>query len=373
MNKTVEEINAVAKNILGNRIYENMEALAKFWLMRDRVLGVLEPGTGFWHEIDNLAKKSVESEYGTLAKGVTFAACQHFPDGIPVDAKCSYCLADPLSEASVVTEVDYENKSMPCDIEPDSVSPAETGWTGDDGTRHYPDYDDQGNRKTTPDTAGKNDLIAEAGHEPVSSCNSRNKSLEKKEMGYRDLEVGETILDGDEYFDKVINEWDTAVATIGKPVTEARFGNYRRPIPDDTPSLSLLVVDFGDAVCLKVEHSDRTRWLELGTMKDKRVGLGDGTAPHLNAKIFHILFEPFDKIRSAIDALGEDEKPRNRLEHRGNDTIMFYYNGCSTYITQSQYDALCEIAGKDLPIYQPRGQWTQLPGEVKAWRFTCTG
>lgn len=280
--------------------------------------------------------------------------------------------------------------------EPAIVSPAECDcqqWAlmvandlPSDGSRHHPDCDGQGNRKVSvaPDTVGKNDLIAEAGHEPVGIdwakigyCPEHHapilstfdgcyvcKSLEEKEMGYRDLEVGETILDGDEYFNKVINEWDTAVVTIGKPVTEARFGNYRRPIPDDTPSLSLLVCDLGESCVVHIEQGDMSKVyaVEGGMFRI----IPGSTAVHQ---------VPFIDVKAAIDALvGEDEKPLPRIQRTVdiNNHYRLYTetfpSGHGATFVESDLDALNQLArqagaASDLPIWapKPKGVWTRLP------------
>lgn len=156
---------------------------------------------------------------------------------------------------------------------------------------------------------------------------------------------------------------------------------------DHTPELSLLLIDLGDCIVLRVEHNDKERWLKLGTMGNTLVGLGGSTVKHIGCKTHHFIFEPFDKVRAAIDAM--DEKPPiPRLElrqDRDGRFIEIMRNGPYGRFSEAAYRVLCEIAGVTLPVYEPkRGKWlnisenflpvsdirgaTDLP--VAIWRYT---
>lgn len=144
-------------------------------------------------------------------------------------------------------------------------------------------------------------------------------------------------------------------------------------------ALQLLVIDLGDCCVLKVEkNAIGIQWLKLGTMQDKLVGLGDGVANSTResngAKIVHVLFEPFNKLRSAIDGL-DGERPVPRLER---DNIGYWlYEDAETKedIPIDTYSALSELAGHPLPVYEPKKaewiKWDPVQKQpVNIWRYT---
>ena len=131
--------------------------------------------------------------------------------------------------------------------------------------------------------------------------------------------------------------------------------------------LSLLVIDLGDSCVVKVEKGDVSQ-LDLPLDSDRIISnswIYDGT---------------FTDIRAAIDALA-DEPPVPRIERTFSKGLKLDYDLISQneigVLSQEDYDALSELAGKSLPVYEPRkGEWKQIDAGHKrfsAWIYTRGG
>jgi len=142
---------------------------------------------------------------------------------------------------------------------------------------------------------------------------------------------------------------------------------------DDDIDLQLLVVDFGDSCAIKVEKGVFVG----GRIPDNgiwgcRVKEGSSIlCPH-----------PFTNLRKCLDAM-DSKPPVPRIEQDGSKRHRLFTetNEIGFLIWQCDLDALSELAGHPLPIYEPRpGEWTDLlPGftvdigwelPVKIWRYT---
>ena len=139
-------------------------------------------------------------------------------------------------------------------------------------------------------------------------------------------------------------------------------------VPDT--SLSLLVIDLGDSCVVKVEKGDVS---EL----PQRIA---GAQRTWNDALFVVStpFHGFDGIREEVDG----DKPLPRIEK--NLPCNKPYTGIYQLITsedddakmhtlyQHEIDALSELAGKPLPIWDGGGTWTELPdAEADDRSATC--
>jgi len=127
--------------------------------------------------------------------------------------------------------------------------------------------------------------------------------------------------------------------------------------------LQLLVIDLGDECYVRVEK---------------------GSMPHTSTDPFKdkgfygkssVVKCSFDELRKAIDG----EKPAIRLED-GYDEVgnfMLFTDKSWLVISSQQYDALSQLAGHPLPIYEG-GKWTDLMPKngvgwelpINVWRYT---
>jgi len=139
------------------------------------------------------------------------------------------------------------------------------------------------------------------------------------------------------YFSKPVGE-------DAKPETEE--STWQSPIyygKTSATELQLLVVDMGDSCVVKVEKGE-FEWTVAHTFNvDKSVMLSGHT---------------FAKLKEAIDGV----KPAPRIERDFAGYVMIYRGGRQTGATRMMeidYDALSELAGKPLPIYEG-GTWEDL-------------
>lgn len=140
----------------------------------------------------------------------------------------------------------------------------------------------------------------------------------------------------------------------------------------DIIELQLLVIDLGDSCVVKVEKAEKPVWV-IGA----EIAQGDS---------FDFRRNGFDDIRAAIDAM--DEKPpvpRLVGPNAGGMYVIATWKASEelgmpigTLISQRSYDALSELAGHPLPIYEPKkGEWQQIligngfmPETISIWRYT---
>lgn len=126
----------------------------------------------------------------------------------------------------------------------------------------------------------------------------------------------------------------------------------------------LLIVDFGDSVCVKVEKGAFT--LRLNPL-DIGVPMREGQC--------NVFYRPFDVIKAALDG---GEKPLPRVERvRGSEDAPYTLHfapsdGVGWLMTQGMYDALTELnGGKPLPIWSG-GEWVKIlddPG-LHIWHYS---
>lgn len=160
--------------------------------------------------------------------------------------------------------------------------------------------------------------------------------------------------------DSDIQQW---TSTQDKPSLQEQANDlFDKP---DT-SLSLLVIDAGECCFLKVESGRYERKL----FDDDMGGLG-----------FRIIGHPFTAVRGAIDS---QDKPYPRLERdwKGDIYLMLFAKqkagdpDCMRIVT-GDYDALSELAGHPLPIWDGGGTWTLLKGSeipgIAMYRYTRGG
>lgn len=290
-------------------------------------------------------------------------------------ANCHEAIIEGVNSMAPMSMADFHDKGYCTESRYDPIRCQCQGWRGElHLSAHAPDCDGHGNRKVSiaPDTAGKNDLIAEAGHEPermsptytsiqaeqgllrrhvqeeaILDAMGRGKSLEEKEM---------KKMKHDPDCDCGICQYCNGDEDV--------YGNSRRPIPDDTPSLSLLVCDFGGEIVTKFETGELPA--KLIPILGKRWG-----------QLFFIDGCSFSGLRQQIDALvGEDDKPAVRIERMPENSYAEYRlilhddDGLvcperQTNLTHDDLQGLSRLFGQkamdDLPIWSPkRGQWTQL-------------
>lgn len=131
------------------------------------------------------------------------------------------------------------------------------------------------------------------------------------------------------------------------------------PEPKAEPSLILLVIDLGNYCVVKVEKSDGIIPIEIGQGYRLCTANWPIVMPH-----------SFADVRAAIDQL--EDKPPEFPYIAFDDALTPPYALCLTSHGTSDlrfgrvdYDALTKLAGKPLPIYEPkRGTWVQLPEEL---------
>jgi len=143
------------------------------------------------------------------------------------------------------------------------------------------------------------------------------------------------------------------------------------------PELQLLVIDLGDACVVKVEKGGQ---VVINSLPLPSVAIYQEHEPK-------VVTTTFDEVRKAIDGV----KPVPRIELDAEGAYRFYpYAGSnlpSFIFNAVDIDALCQLAGKPLPIHEG-GKWEQLVpfslqildiststpldggSGVKIWRYT---
>lgn len=127
--------------------------------------------------------------------------------------------------------------------------------------------------------------------------------------------------------------------------------------------LSLLVIDLGDSCVVKVEKGQLPADTVSMALPDEIRDLL-GYVDDLKTGYCMVSDKSFTELRKAIDG-AEGSNPVPRIEQDNADQKGSYvlYEDADTkeYIAKDTYDALCELAGHPLPVYEPkRGKWTQL-------------
>lgn len=162
----------------------------------------------------------------------------------------------------------------------------------------------------------------------------------------------------------------------GLPEHESGACPYARPkgekydyveavlIPVAEPSLSLLVVDFGDGCIIKCEQGDFNQI-------DAAALLVTGSTCMDNVAITSYSFL---ELQKSIDAHFAEDKPLPRLEYshtsgeRDDEYVMYTFHGSNNrdgYLLDADLAVINELARqagatRDLPIYEPKGKWVQL-------------
>jgi hypothetical protein len=129
----------------------------------------------------------------------------------------------------------------------------------------------------------------------------------------------------------------------------------------DEPELSLLVIDLGDSCVVKVEKG-----ILPSAFAGNLLGVGDvsyvtGFVRSKEAPL--VVCCGFEKVRTAIDALGDKPVPRIDQSKTDPDLVVLRDGRNAPFpIPKSHYHTLCTIAGHDLPIYEPKqaGTWHKL-------------
>lgn len=134
---------------------------------------------------------------------------------------------------------------------------------------------------------------------------------------------------------------------------------------DAKPSLSLLIVDFGE-VCVVRQ--------EIGRLTD--LPLGENTYSFIEGNV-HLWHSPFAAVREALDPV----RPVPRLEHNDKGGYRFVVpDREDSWLTGAEYDALVQLFGRppkqlyDAP--QETGTWERLAAPDNSnfpfdvWRYT---
>lgn len=145
-----------------------------------------------------------------------------------------------------------------------------------------------------------------------------------------------------------------AYQEAGRKYTRLMSEKYY-PSDDPPPSLSLLVIDLGDCCVVRVEKGCWA-WPTIGDLHLDSMGEGGRV----------LIDKPFADLRAAL----EGGKPVPRIEREGDDHLRVWtsYSPHSSggsltktfNINQEDYDALSELCGKPLPIWEGNGTWEQL-------------
>lgn len=135
------------------------------------------------------------------------------------------------------------------------------------------------------------------------------------------------------------------------------------------PKLNLLVVDFGNRCAVRVEK---------GSIPASVIRYDDADWT-INEEEMQATFYMFGELRAAIDAHFAENKPVPRIER---DEIgrhnLWYYDGIKAFrcnlgvLEMAAVNELARSVGAtvDLPIYKPKGKWTQLASApLSIWRY----
>jgi hypothetical protein len=138
-------------------------------------------------------------------------------------------------------------------------------------------------------------------------------------------------------------------------------------------TLQLLIIDLGDGRCVVKVEKGRMPHTSSDPIKD--LGFyGD----------LSIVTKPFTELRAAIDALDGEKPPIPRITRGTSDNqderlFLWYNHTDSTLLRGKDYDVLSELAGKPLPVWEPKkGEWVRVAIAqtdydkipiFEAWRF----
>jgi len=122
----------------------------------------------------------------------------------------------------------------------------------------------------------------------------------------------------------------------------------------DDIELQLLAIDYGDACMVRVEKGKLTEKF----VNKLIIGFADDDI--LEGEFCQ--FESFAEIRDAINIFVFDEKPVPRIEQIDTQyTYAIVTENESVGMWRKEYDALCQLAGKPLPIWTPKvGTWERI-------------
>jgi len=136
------------------------------------------------------------------------------------------------------------------------------------------------------------------------------------------------------------------------------------PVKPDT-SLSLLVIDLGHSVLMSHESGREFRF----EMPSGREFVFDETCDQYLTRDFS-----FDQLRDAIDS---QDKPVPRIERSwlgGYVRYTIFFHDTSFPLPNNPYEALSQLVGHDLPIWDGGGKWELVSAvEVDVWRYTRGG
>ena len=131
--------------------------------------------------------------------------------------------------------------------------------------------------------------------------------------------------------------------------------------------LQLLVIDLGDACVVKVEKGGQ---VVINSLPLPSVAIYQEHEPK-------VVTTTFDELRKAID--GVKPVPRIERELMANTYERYYVHFYDTQypLPLNAYDALSQLVGKPLPIYEG-GKWTDLMPKngvgwelpINVWRYT---
>jgi hypothetical protein len=113
--------------------------------------------------------------------------------------------------------------------------------------------------------------------------------------------------------------------------------------------LSLLVIDLGDSCVVKVEK---------GEIDMVPVGMRFGSIR---------ITQHFERLKNDLSEMFDESRPVPRIERCGDAKYPEFYDligpiGHADRFGDESYKALSQLAGHDLPIYEPelQGTWTEL-------------
>lgn len=123
------------------------------------------------------------------------------------------------------------------------------------------------------------------------------------------------------------------------------------------PSLSLLIIDLGNCCVVKVESGELPDalqgWCWLPFWESEQAKKVLPTTGAITAS--------FDQLKATLD--GDKPLPRLERDKKGDLRLHIFkqWQGDELQIVSGDYDALSQLAGHPLPIYEPKeGKWEQL-------------
>ncbi len=123
-------------------------------------------------------------------------------------------------------------------------------------------------------------------------------------------------------------------------------------------SLSLLVVEMSDCIIVKIEQGDAPDYVTKYSMKAEGVYVFDRSMT-------------FERVKRGV----EGEKPVPRIERYDSGYYLFANGANWSVIDPDSLDALSQLAGAPLPVFDPDkqgGTWTQLVPDYTGLDMTLT-